>query len=61
MCIRDRRKAESLALGISGLISAIAKLFAPIVWLLTASTNAVLRLLGIDPNAEEEDVYKRQD
>ena len=40
------RKAESLALGISGMITAIAKLFSPIVWLLTASTNAILRLLG---------------
>lgn len=54
------RKAESLALGISGLISAIAKLFAPIVWFLTASTNAVLRLLGIDPNAEEEVVSEEE-
>lgn len=33
------RKAEALALGMSPLVSAIAKLFAPIVWLLTASTN----------------------
>ena len=54
------RKAESLALGISGLIAAIAKLFAPIVWFLTASTNAVLRLLGIDPNAEEETVSEEE-
>ena len=54
------RKAESLALGISGLITAIAKLFAPIVWFLTASTNAVLRLLGIDPNAEEETVSEEE-
>lgn len=54
------RKAESLALGISGLIFAIAKLFAPIVWFLTASTNAVLRLLGIDPNAEEETVSEEE-
>ena len=54
------RKAESLALGISGLISVIAKLFAPIVWFLTVSTNAVLRLLGIDPNAEEETVSEEE-
>jgi len=49
------RKAESLALGISGLISGISKVFAPIVWCLTASTNGVLRLMGIDPNAEDEE------
>ena len=52
------RKAEALALGISGLVSAISRIFAPIVWLLTASTNGVLRLLGIDPNAEEESVRR---
>ena len=54
------RKAEELALGISGLISAIAKVFAPIVWFLTLSTNTVLRLLGIDPNAEEEPVGEEE-
>lgn len=54
------RKAESLALGMSALISGIAKLFAPIVWLLTASTNGVLRLLGIDPNAEDETVSEEE-
>ena len=40
----------------SGLISFISKLCAPLVWLLTASTNGVLRLMGIDPNADEEEV-----
>ena len=54
------RKSESLALGISGLISIISKLFAPIVWLLTISTNAVLRLLGIDPNAEDEEIGEEE-
>nr|WP_164470784.1 hemolysin family protein [Anaerofilum sp. An201] len=53
-------KAEALALGISGLISAIARLFAPLVWLLTASTNAILRLLGIDPNAEQDEVTEEE-
>ena len=50
------RKSESIALAISGLVSMISKLFAPIVWLLTASTNSILRLLGIDPNAEDEEI-----
>lgn len=48
------RKAEALALGMSALISGIASLFAPIVWFLTISTNTVLRLPGIDPNAEDD-------
>ena len=48
------RKAEKLALGMAGMISAISKVFAPLVSLLTASTNLVLRLMGIDPNEEDE-------
>lgn len=48
------KKADGLALGLSGLLSMISKLFAPIVWFLSISTNAVLRLLGVDPHEEEE-------
>lgn len=54
------KKAESLALGMSALISFISKLFAPIVWFLTASTNGLLRLLGIDPNEEDEEVTEEE-
>ena len=54
------RKAEALALGMSALISGIATLFAPLVWFLTASTNAVLRLLGIDPDEEDEAVSEEE-
>ena len=50
------KKSEKVALNISGLVTVISKLFAPIVWLLTVSTNGVLRLLGIDPNEAEEQV-----
>ncbi len=48
------KNAEAVALGVSGIITAISRLFAPIVGLLSLSTNAVLRLLGIDPNAADE-------
>lgn len=54
------RKAEALGLGISGLITFISKIFAPIVWLLTASTNGTLRLIGIDPNEEDEEVGEEE-
>ena len=54
------RKAESLALGMSGLISFVSKLCAPLVGLLTVSTNGVLRLMGIDPNAQEEEVSEEE-
>lgn len=54
------RKAETLALGLSGLISGIARVFAPLVSLLTLSTNGVLRLCGIDPDAEEDNVSEEE-
>ena len=54
------RKAEPLALAMSAFISFIAKIFAPIVWLLTASTNGILRLLGIDPNANDDEVSEEE-
>jgi len=54
------RKAESLALVMSGTISAIATLFKPVVSLLTVSTNGCLRLLGIDPNAKDDEVSEEE-
>lgn len=54
------RKSEALALGLSGIISAIAVAFAPLVSLLTVSTNALLRLLGFDVNEEEEGVSEEE-
>lgn len=54
------KRPEQLALGISGLVSAIAVLFKPIVWMLSISTNAVLRLFGIDPNEAEDQVNEEE-
>ena len=54
------KKAESLGLGISGLISGISIVFKPIVWFLSASTDTVLRLLGIDPNEADEQVSEEE-
>ena len=54
------RNAEKLALGMSGLISGISKFCAPLVWMLTVSTNGVLRLMGIDPNAQPEEVSEEE-
>lgn len=50
------RKAESLALGMASMITFISKAFSPLVFLLTASTNLVLRLMRIDPDAADDDV-----
>ena len=54
------KRSEQLALGISGLVSGISTVFKPIVWFLTVSTNAVLRLMGIDPNEADEEVDEEE-
>ena len=48
------KKTESLSLSLSGILFFMSKICAPLVFLLTVSTNALLRLLGIDPNQNEE-------
>jgi len=50
------KNAELLALAMSGLLYFISKVFAPVVWFLTLSTNAILRIIGIDPNSDDDDV-----
>ncbi len=54
------KKAESLSLALSGLLYGVAKVCRPIVWFLTKSTNGVLRLCGINPHVEEEEVTEEQ-
>ena len=47
---------ERFAEMVCGTISALATILRPIIWLLTVSTNGVLRLMGIDPNEKDEPV-----
>ncbi len=54
------RKAEPLALMMSGLISWVSKVFSPLVSFLTVSTNTVLRLFGIDPDKEDDAVSEEE-
>lgn len=54
------KKAERIAFALSGIISAISTVFNPLVWLLTASTNGILRLLGINPNDEDSSVTEEE-
>ena len=54
------KRSEQLGLGISGLISGISVIFKPVVWFLSVSTNAVLRLMGIDPNEADEQVSEEE-
>ena len=52
--------AEKLAMTFSGLITFLSAIFAPIVWVLTISTNGILRLFGIDPNSDEDEVTEEE-
>lgn len=50
------KNSEKTALMLSGLIYTISKIFKPVVSFLTLSTNSVLRLFKIDPNANDDEV-----
>ena len=54
------KKAESMALGMSTMLYGVSKIFAPIVWLLSISTNLCLKILGINPNEEDEQVTEEE-
>ncbi len=54
------KKSEEISLAISGLVVVISRLFSPIVWLLSISTNTILRLFGIDPNEEQDRVSEEE-
>ena len=53
-------KSEKIAFAIAPVLLGISSLFYPFVKLLAASTNGVLRLIGIDPNADEEQVTEEE-
>jgi putative hemolysin len=48
--------AEPLALGLVGILRFVQVCFAPFVWILTISTNGLLRLFHINPEEESEPV-----
>ena len=43
-------RTEQIALNFAGLIDLTAKLFRPIIWFLSHSTNFIVRIFGIDPD-----------
>lgn len=50
------RHKEKLAKTVCGVITALSKVLSPVIWLLTASTNGVLKIFGIDKDNGEEPV-----
>ncbi|MBQ8654995.1 MAG: HlyC/CorC family transporter [Clostridia bacterium] len=41
-------------------LTVCSSMFKPVVWLLSVSTNGILRLMGIDPDAEVEEVTEEE-
>ncbi len=50
------QKAEAVARFTAGVIRVLSVVMRPVIWLLTVSTNGMLRLLGLDPDGDEEAV-----
>ena len=54
------RNAEKMALGMSGMLKFVSCVFAPFVWILTKSTNGLLRLLHINPDEQDDAVTEEE-
>ena len=54
------RHPESLSLGLAPTLYGIARVFSPVVSLLTTSANLLLRLFGINATDEEEQITKEE-
>ena len=54
------KRSESIARAVSGLMIAMTTVLRPVIWLLTVSTNGVLRLCGIDPEDNAEEVSEEE-
>ena len=54
------RNPYKVAYATIGFIGAIAKVMRPLVWLLTASTNLILRMLGVNPHDEDNKITEEE-
>lgn len=54
------QKPEKIAFKVVGVLLVVKKVCSPFVKILSLSTNAVVRLLGFDPNADEEVVTEEE-
>ena len=54
------QKTEEVARFTCGVVSFLSAVMRPLICLLTVSTNGMLRLLHIDPNAEEDEVSEEE-
>ena len=54
------KNPEKVSLALSAPLGLVSTVFAPFVWLLTRSTNGILRLLGVDPNEQDNAVTEEE-
>lgn len=54
------KKAEPIAMFAANTLHVLSKVTSPFVKLLTGSTNVLVRLFGIDPNADDEEVSEEE-
>lgn len=54
------QKPNKIASAVASIILAAGQIFRPFVWLLSKSTNAILRLFGIDPHTEPEEISEEE-
>ena len=54
------KNPEGVSLKLAGMLYGISKVFKPIVSLLSVSVNGVLRLLGVDPNSDEDEYSEEE-
>ena len=53
-------KAEVIAPTLAFIVDKVARVFRPFIWLLSKSTNAVLKLLRVDPSAGRQDISEEE-
>ena len=54
------QRAEGFALFVAPVLDVVAMITRPVVWLLSVSTNVVVRMLGLDPRAGGEEVTEEE-
>ena len=53
-------RAEEIALATAGIINVVANIFRPIIWMLSKSTDFVLRAFGVDPKVQRSQMSEEE-
>jgi putative hemolysin len=53
-------RTEQIAMYSAGFIDIVAKIFRPVIWVLSHSTSAVVRIFGIDPKEQRSQISEEE-